>query len=83
MEQNREVGEKVAEIILQLHRYASGNTRFMPFHIILDDPAGNSFIQNPQAPLKDPNLHVSLLNDVISRLANVLIAVDKLLSPNS
>jgi len=27
-----------------------------PFDIILDDPAGNSFIENPLAPAMDPNL---------------------------
>ena len=31
---------------------------FEPFQLILDDPAGNSFIENPLAPLNDPNLKV-------------------------
>eukprot|EP00549_Striatella_unipunctata_P025628 CAMPEP_0118700066 /NCGR_PEP_ID=MMETSP0800-20121206/16325_1 /TAXON_ID=210618 ORGANISM="Striatella unipunctata, Strain CCMP2910" /NCGR_SAMPLE_ID=MMETSP0800 /ASSEMBLY_ACC=CAM_ASM_000638 /LENGTH=531 /DNA_ID=CAMNT_0006600507 /DNA_START=304 /DNA_END=1899 /DNA_ORIENTATION=- len=29
--------------------------KFVPFEIIVDDPAGNSFIENPFAPKKDPN----------------------------
>jgi len=29
---------------------------FVPFTVILDDPAGNSFIENPLAPQSDPNL---------------------------
>jgi zinc finger protein len=29
---------------------------FEPFEIILDDPAGNSFIENPHAPKPDPSL---------------------------
>lgn len=28
----------------------------LPFLLILDDPAGNSFIENPNAPYPDPNL---------------------------
>jgi len=32
------------------------DTIFGPYKIILDDPAGNSFIENPNAPQKDPNL---------------------------
>ena len=31
---------------------------FTPIKIILDDPAGNSFIENPVAPADDPNLKV-------------------------
>uniref|UniRef100_UPI00358FE676 zinc finger protein ZPR1 n=1 Tax=Myxine glutinosa TaxID=7769 RepID=UPI00358FE676 len=30
-----------------------------PFKLILDDPSGNSFIENPHAPGPDPSLHVS------------------------
>jgi zinc finger protein len=33
---------------------ASNEKPFHPFDIILDDPAGNSFIENFQAPKKDP-----------------------------
>ncbi|KAJ3144444.1 hypothetical protein HK101_002692 [Irineochytrium annulatum] len=29
-----------------------------PFTIHLDDPSGNSFIENPHAPRRDPNLHL-------------------------
>ena len=31
-------------------------TNFQPYDIVLDDPAGNSFVENPHAPDKDPNL---------------------------
>ncbi|KAL7536326.1 hypothetical protein ACHAXR_007077 [Thalassiosira sp. AJA248-18] len=34
----------------------SGGNKCTPFTIIIDDPAGNSFIENPQAPNPDPNL---------------------------
>ena len=30
-----------------------------PFKLILDDPSGNSFIENPYAPQTDPNIKVS------------------------
>ncbi len=30
--------------------------QFTQFNLILDDPSGNSFIENPNAPLPDPNL---------------------------
>jgi zinc finger protein len=56
MIQTPEVGAKVAEIIDSLQEIASGNR--LPFHIRLDDPAGNSFIENPVAPALDPMLTV-------------------------
>ena len=56
MQQTPEIGIKVAEIILQLSKMASGD--ILPFTIQLDDPSGNSFIQNPLAPTKDPQLKV-------------------------
>ncbi|XP_041470729.1 zinc finger protein ZPR1-like [Lytechinus variegatus] len=30
-----------------------------PFHVVLDDPAGNSFVENPLAPKQDPAMKVS------------------------
>jgi zinc finger protein len=30
------------------------NQKLFPFHFILDDPAGNSFVENPYAPNSDP-----------------------------
>lgn len=29
-----------------------------PFHLVVDDPSGNSFVENPQAPDPDPSLSV-------------------------
>ena len=34
---------------------------FVPFTVVLDDPAGNSFIENPLAPQPDPNLQQHLV----------------------
>ena len=31
----------------------------LPFTLVLEDPAGNSFVENPQAPAPDPRLKVT------------------------
>ena len=49
-----EVYSKVNEIIDALEAMADGNK--FPFQLILDDPAGNSFIENPYAPKSDHHL---------------------------
>ena len=56
LEQYPEAGQKVAEIILTLSKIVGGDESMFPFKIILDDPAGNSFIENFQAPKKDPQM---------------------------
>jgi zinc finger protein len=58
MEQMPEVGIRVAQIIGQLTMMANRFPSAFPFHIVIDDPAGNSFVENPNAPTADPNLHV-------------------------
>ena len=45
---------RVHDVIENLKKMTS--TEFGPFDIVLDDPAGNSFIENPHAPEKDPDL---------------------------
>lgn len=30
----------------------------LPYHLLIDDPSGNSFVSNPYAPLIDNNLKV-------------------------
>lgn len=44
--------EKINEFIKVAKEYATGAK--LPFMIILDDPSGNSYIQNPYAPSTDP-----------------------------
>ena len=56
LRQTPEIGVKVGEIINQLERMATGQASVFPFKVIVDDPSGNSFIQNPNAPAKDPHL---------------------------
>lgn len=57
MQQLPEVGIKVAEVILALTRYSMGES--LPFTVVVSDPAGNSFIENPTAPTKDPHIQTS------------------------
>jgi ZPR1 zinc finger protein len=54
MAQYPEIGSKVAEVITALTMYSAGVN--LPFRICVDDPSGNSFIQNPYAPGPDPNM---------------------------
>ncbi|CAF1774011.1 hypothetical protein Bca4012_045529 [Brassica carinata] len=58
-EERKKVDPKTAEAIDQflskLRACAKAET---PFTFILDDPAGNSFIENPHAPSPDPSLTI-------------------------
>lgn len=56
LEEYPEAGKKVAEIILALSKIVGGDESMFPFKVILDDPAGNSFIENFMAPKKDPQM---------------------------
>lgn len=48
-----DLADKIDRFITQLQACKEGAR---PFTLIIDDPAGNSFIQNPNAPRMDPNL---------------------------
>lgn len=50
-----EIAEKIDEIIAKLTKYRSGE---VPFTLLLEDVAGNSFIENPFAPDNDPALTI-------------------------
>ncbi|XP_052255423.1 zinc finger protein ZPR1-like [Dreissena polymorpha] len=54
--QHPEVAEKIDEFIKKLEQLKTCET---PFHIIIDDPSGNSFIENPHAPSSDPQMKVT------------------------
>ena len=58
MEQMPEVGIKVAQIIAQLTMMSNRFPSAFPFRIIVNDPAGNSFVENPLAPVADPNMTI-------------------------
>jgi len=43
--------ERIDEYCNTLKEYANGNK--MPFTFIVEDPSGNSYVQNPSAPTRD------------------------------
>ena len=45
---------QIDQFVANLALYAAGI--MLPFHIVVNDPAGNSFVENPAAPAADPNL---------------------------
>eukprot|EP01053_Blabericola_migrator_P008477 Blabericola_migrator_1__8476@NODE_441_length_8449_cov_49_535552_g346_i0_p1_GENE_NODE_441_length_8449_cov_49_535552_g346_i0NODE_441_length_8449_cov_49_535552_g346_i0_p1_ORF_typecomplete_len473_score104_76zfZPR1/PF03367_13/1_6e54zfZPR1/PF03367_13/2_8e48OrfB_Zn_ribbon/PF07282_11/50OrfB_Zn_ribbon/PF07282_11/37RNA_POL_M_15KD/PF02150_16/4_3RNA_POL_M_15KD/PF02150_16/1e03RNA_POL_M_15KD/PF02150_16/1_1e02Elf1/PF05129_13/9_3Elf1/PF05129_13/42zincribbons_6/PF07191_12/4_3zincribbons_6/PF07191_12/1_8e02_NODE_ len=49
-----DIAKKIDAVIQQLRAIVGGEK--FPFIIVVDDPAGNSFIENPSAPKKDPNM---------------------------
>lgn len=62
-EERRKIDPKTAEaldhFLVNLNLCATGKK---PFTFIVDDPAGNSFIENPFAPSQDPLLSVNFYN---------------------
>ena len=52
-----EVAAQVDEYLARLALYKTGSE--LPFTFIVDDPAGNSFVENPAAPRPDPKLRVT------------------------
>ncbi|XP_040282058.1 zinc finger protein ZPR1 [Bufo bufo] len=54
--ENAQVAKKIEEFISKLQSLKNGET---PFTIIIDDPSGNSFVENPFVPQKDDALTVT------------------------
>ncbi|XVE84403.1 hypothetical protein DITRI_Ditri17bG0009800 [Diplodiscus trichospermus] len=50
-----QTAEAIDQFLLKLRACAKGES---PFTFILDDPAGNSFIENPFSPSPDPSLSI-------------------------
>ena len=46
-----ETAKKIDDYCSTLEEYANGNK--MPFTFIIEDPSGNSYVQNPAAPTPD------------------------------
>ena len=61
-----EVAEKIDQILEKLERFRTGEE--LGFQFILNDPAGNSFIQNPNAPMSDNNLRVDKYTRTLAQL---------------
>ncbi|CAN0533774.1 unnamed protein product, partial [Ectocarpus sp. 8 AP-2014] len=58
MERSPEVGAQIAGVIARLALMSTGMDSELPFTMVVDDPSGNSFVENPSAPNKDPALKV-------------------------
>ncbi|KAI0225047.1 Zinc finger protein ZPR1 [Lamellibrachia satsuma] len=71
-EQDAETASKVAAFILRLQKL---KTLEKPFEIILDDPSGNSFIENPDAPKKDEG--ATVLHYTRSKEQNQLLGLSE------
>lgn len=50
--------KKLEAFIAKLEAHARADAAVLPYYFILEDPSGNSFMENPHAPLKDVNLTV-------------------------
>ncbi|CAM9524847.1 unnamed protein product [Choristocarpus tenellus] len=59
MEKTPEVGARVAQVIAALAGMGAGLSAYLPFVLIVDDPSGNSYVENPSAPNRDPALTVT------------------------
>ena len=53
-----EAYEKLEVFIKKLEACSRAEESVLPFYFILEDPSGNSFMENPHAPLTDVNLTV-------------------------
>ncbi|XP_060556173.1 zinc finger protein ZPR1-like [Ruditapes philippinarum] len=53
--QHPDVAEQIDKFVEKLNEL---KTLKSPFHLVLDDPSGNSFIENPFAPKSDPETKV-------------------------
>lgn len=54
---DKEIAEKIDAVVAKLRDHANGNV--FPFTFIIDDPSGNSYIENKIAPKADPQLVVT------------------------
>lgn len=54
---NAEMADKVDTFLVRLTALREGGV--LPFTLLLDDPSGNSFLENLHAPRHDPDLKVS------------------------
>ena len=50
-----EIAEKIDDLIQRMQDLTDGNSTFT---ITIDDPAGNSYIENPKAPLPDSQMRI-------------------------
>lgn len=68
-----QTGEAIDQFLLKLRACGTGES---PFTFILDDPAGNSFIENPFAPSPDPSLSIKFYDRTPEQQASLGYLVD-------
>ncbi|XP_058094229.1 uncharacterized protein LOC131240169 isoform X2 [Magnolia sinica] len=68
-----ETAEALDQFLMKLKSFAGGD---VPFTFILDDPAGNSFIENPFAPSMDPSLTIRFYDRTPEQQASLGFLVD-------
>ncbi|KAA3480087.1 zinc finger protein ZPR1-like [Gossypium australe] len=68
-----QTGEAIDQFLLKLRACATGESAFT---FILDDPAGNSFIENPFAPSPDPSLSIKFYDRTPEQQASLGYLVD-------
>lgn len=59
-----QVAEKIDEFIQKLNKLKVVESEFT---VVIEDPSGNSFVENPVAPQKDENLTVSRFNRTVQQ----------------
>lgn len=64
-----ETAMKLDEFIEKLERMCDGKE--MPYHFIIDDPSGNSYVQNPHAPARDVYVTTKLYERTQKDLADM------------
>lgn len=75
-----ETAEAIDQFLIKLKSLASGQ---VPFTFIIDDPSGNSFIENPFAPLSDPSMSVRHYERTQEQQASLGFLADPSLSAES
>ncbi|KAD7477126.1 hypothetical protein E3N88_00262 [Mikania micrantha] len=68
-----QTAEAIDQFILKLKACATGDSSFT---FILDDPAGNSFVENPFAPSLDPSLNIEFYERTHEQDASLGFAFD-------
>jgi len=49
---------KITEFLVKLKKYQMADDEILPFDFILDDPSGNSFLENFLSPNEDPQMKI-------------------------
>ena len=76
-ESDPENAAKIREFLGRLVLYTIADEMVLPFTIILDDPTGNSFVQNFVAPAADPQLIVENYTRTDAQNKSLLILSDE------